>query len=176
MRQQNATYAAMVHSLDDAVGSLLDALDAEGIADETVIVFYSDNGSTRTAVNFPEVALPEHPGQHRLLHIHRNTPGMLSAINQALESVGTLGGSFEENVCKPTGEEIYDIPADLARDIARRIRDAADMGDVTALNAMADEIKADSDSCIPLSKQIIQMAGDFDLDGILKLAEALDAC
>ena len=34
----------MVHSLDDAVGSLLDALDAEGIADETVIVFYSDNG------------------------------------------------------------------------------------------------------------------------------------
>jgi len=42
--QQSPTYAAMVHSLDDAVGSLLDALDAEGIADETVIVFYSDNG------------------------------------------------------------------------------------------------------------------------------------
>ena len=34
----------MIHSLDDAVGSLLDALDAEGIAEETVIVFYSDNG------------------------------------------------------------------------------------------------------------------------------------
>lgn len=42
--QQSPTYAAMVHSLDDAVGSLLDALDAEGIADDTVIVFYSDNG------------------------------------------------------------------------------------------------------------------------------------
>ncbi len=42
--QQSPTYAAMVHSLDDAVGSLLDALDAEGIADETVIIFYSDNG------------------------------------------------------------------------------------------------------------------------------------
>ncbi len=42
--QQSPTYAAMVHSLDDAVGSLLDALDAEGFADETVIVFYSDNG------------------------------------------------------------------------------------------------------------------------------------
>ena len=42
--QQSPTYAAMVHSLDDAVGSLLDALDAEGLADETVIVFYSDNG------------------------------------------------------------------------------------------------------------------------------------
>jgi len=42
--QQSPTYAAMVHSLDDAVGTLLDALEAEGIADETVIVFYSDNG------------------------------------------------------------------------------------------------------------------------------------
>ena len=42
--QQSPTYAAMVHSLDDAVGSLLDALDAEGIADDTIIVFYSDNG------------------------------------------------------------------------------------------------------------------------------------
>lgn len=42
--QQSPTYAAMVHSLDDAIGSLLDALDEEGIADETLIVFYSDNG------------------------------------------------------------------------------------------------------------------------------------
>jgi arylsulfatase A-like enzyme len=42
--QQSPTYAAMVHSLDNAVGSLLDAFDEEGIVDETVIVFYSDNG------------------------------------------------------------------------------------------------------------------------------------
>lgn len=42
--QQSPTYAAMVHSLDDAVGSLLNGLDEEGIADETIVVFYSDNG------------------------------------------------------------------------------------------------------------------------------------
>ncbi len=42
--QQSPTYAAMVHSLDDAVGSLLDAIDAKGIAKDTVIIFYSDNG------------------------------------------------------------------------------------------------------------------------------------
>ena len=42
--QQSPTYAAMVHSLDDAVGSLLDALDAEGLTDDTVVIFYSDNG------------------------------------------------------------------------------------------------------------------------------------
>ncbi|MES1260684.1 MAG: phosphoglycerate dehydrogenase [Acidobacteriota bacterium] len=42
---------------------------------------YSNNGSTLAAVNFPEVSLPEHPGHHRLMHIHRNQPGVLSCIN-----------------------------------------------------------------------------------------------
>ena len=43
-RQQSAIYAAMIESMDDAVGSLLDAVDEAGIADETVIIFTSDNG------------------------------------------------------------------------------------------------------------------------------------
>jgi D-3-phosphoglycerate dehydrogenase / 2-oxoglutarate reductase len=45
------------------------------------LIKYSNNGSTLSAVNFPEVSLPEHPGQHRLLHIHRNQPGVLSNLN-----------------------------------------------------------------------------------------------
>jgi len=43
-RQKSPTYAAMVESCDDAVGSLLDAVDKAGIADRTVIIFISDNG------------------------------------------------------------------------------------------------------------------------------------
>jgi D-3-phosphoglycerate dehydrogenase len=46
------------------------------------LVKYSDNGTSITSVNFPEVALPAHPGRHRILHVHRNVPGVLSAINQ----------------------------------------------------------------------------------------------
>lgn len=42
--QRSPTYAAMVHSLDDAIGTLLEAIDAEGIADHTAIVMISDNG------------------------------------------------------------------------------------------------------------------------------------
>jgi len=37
-------------------------------------------------VNFPEVSLPEHPSSRRLLHIHRNVPGMLSRINEVFSS------------------------------------------------------------------------------------------
>ncbi len=43
-KQRSPTYAAMVHTLDAAVGRLLDFVDAAGIADETVIIFVSDNG------------------------------------------------------------------------------------------------------------------------------------
>ncbi len=42
--QHNPLYAAMVKSLDDGIGRLLDAIDASGVADRTIIVFTSDNG------------------------------------------------------------------------------------------------------------------------------------
>jgi arylsulfatase A-like enzyme len=42
--QRSPTYAAMVESMDDAVGTLLDTLNRLGLADKTVIVFTSDNG------------------------------------------------------------------------------------------------------------------------------------
>jgi hypothetical protein len=90
-------------------------------------------------------------------------------------SVDTNVISAEENICKLTDKEITTIPAEFAKDIAKRCRDAAEMGDVMTLNAIAEEIKTHSDFCVPLGKQIIQMAEDFDLDGIQKLADALDA-
>ena len=40
----NPTYAAMVKSMDLAVGRVLDQLEAQGIADNTIIIFTSDNG------------------------------------------------------------------------------------------------------------------------------------
>jgi CheY-like chemotaxis protein len=99
-----------------------------------------------------------------------------NALNQALESAQSLGAPAEENVCKLSDEQIAAIPSEFAQDIAKRIRDAAEMGDVMTLNAIAAEIKTHSDSCVPLSEQIVQLAEDFDLDGVQKLADALDVC
>jgi len=42
--QKNATYAALVESVDDAVGRIVSALDAAGVADNTIVIFTSDNG------------------------------------------------------------------------------------------------------------------------------------
>ncbi len=67
-------------------GSTLEAQDNIGIEVASKLVRYSDNGSTLSAVNFPEVSLPEHPHSRRLLHIHRNVPGTLSRINELFSS------------------------------------------------------------------------------------------
>jgi D-3-phosphoglycerate dehydrogenase / 2-oxoglutarate reductase len=62
-------------------GSTEEAHANIGVEVAEKLIKYSNNGSTLTAVNFPQVSLPEHPGKHRLLHIHRNQPGVLSQIN-----------------------------------------------------------------------------------------------
>jgi D-3-phosphoglycerate dehydrogenase len=63
-------------------GSTMEAQEKIGEEVAQKLVKFSDNGSTLSSVNFPEVSLPAHAGSHRLLHIHKNTPGILSQINQ----------------------------------------------------------------------------------------------
>ncbi|MFT7406234.1 MAG: D-3-phosphoglycerate dehydrogenase [Zhongshania sp.] len=62
-------------------GSTVEAQLNIGMEVADKLVKYSDNGTSTSSVNFPEVALPAHPGKHRILHIHHNVPGILSAIN-----------------------------------------------------------------------------------------------
>ncbi len=62
-------------------GSTMEAQENIGREVAEKLIMYSDNGTSVSSVNFPEVALPSHPNQHRLLHIHENVPGVLSKIN-----------------------------------------------------------------------------------------------
>lgn len=76
-------------------GSTLEAQDNIGVEVAAKLVRYSDNGSTLSAVNFPEVTLPGHEGSRRILHIHRNVPGVLSQINEVFRQQGVnIDGQF----------------------------------------------------------------------------------
>lgn len=76
-------------------GSTAEAQANIGIEVADKLVRYNDNGTTLTAVNFPEVTLPEHPGKCRLLHIHRNVPGVLARINERFGARGVnIAGQF----------------------------------------------------------------------------------
>ncbi len=69
-------------------GSTQEAQENIGIEVAGKLAKYSDNGSTLSAVNFPEVSLPELANRSRLLHVHVNRPGVLTQINQAFAQHG----------------------------------------------------------------------------------------
>ena len=98
-------------------GSTMEAQENIGVEVAEKLVKYSDTGTTTSSVNFPEVALPSHPGKHRLLHIHRNVPGILTAINQVFsEHDINISGQYlqtNENV----GYVVIDVDQDYS-DIA----------------------------------------------------------
>ena len=87
-QSNNDVFESPLRGLDNVIltphigGSTLEAQENIGIEVAEKLIKYSDNGTSTSSVNFPEVALPAHPGKHRLLHIHRNVPGVLSSINQ----------------------------------------------------------------------------------------------
>ncbi|NYI19373.1 D-3-phosphoglycerate dehydrogenase [Xanthomonas arboricola] len=96
-------------------GSTLEAQDNIGIEVAAKLVRYSDNGSTLSAVNFPEVTLPEHAESLRLLHIHRNVPGVLSRINELFSRHNVnIDGQFLRTDPK-VGYVVIDVSASEAQ-------------------------------------------------------------
>ena len=92
-------------------GSTMEAQENIGIEVAEKLVKYSDNGTSTSSVNFPEVALPAHPGKHRLLHIHRNVPGVLSEINQVFAGNGINIASQYLQTHGDIGYVVIDIDA-----------------------------------------------------------------
>ncbi|MCU0914128.1 MAG: sulfatase-like hydrolase/transferase [Planctomycetes bacterium] len=61
--QDHAVYSAMMESLDQAVGRVLNKLDELGLADNTIVFFMSDNGGLATAEGQPTCNLPLRAGK-----------------------------------------------------------------------------------------------------------------
>ncbi|MEH6669378.1 phosphoglycerate dehydrogenase [Halopseudomonas sp.] len=95
-------------------GSTLEAQANIGLEVAEKLVRYSDNGTSITSVNFPEVALPSHPGMHRLLHIHQNVPGVMSEINRvfAENNINICGQFLQTN--EKVGYVVIDVSADAS--------------------------------------------------------------
>jgi CheY-like chemotaxis protein len=99
---------------------------------------------------------------------------MKKVLQAALKSVRVLGHPAPENPAKPSAAALEEIPAELAKEAADRIRDAVEMGDVTGIKTIAEDFKSKSEAFAPIADHFIQMAEDFDFDGILKSADELD--
>lgn len=100
-RSNDDEFLSPLRGLDNVIltphigGSTQEAQANIGIEVAQKLVKYSDNGTSVSSVNFPELALPSHPGKHRILHIHKNQPGMLGAINKVFaDSDINVSGQF----------------------------------------------------------------------------------
>ena len=104
-------------------GSTVEAQANIGTEVSEKLVRYSDNGSTLSAVNFPEVALPAHPGSHRLLHIHHNVPGVLSRINSVFSKNRiNIAGEYLMTNAK-IGYVVIDVEAESSRIALKALSD-----------------------------------------------------
>jgi D-3-phosphoglycerate dehydrogenase len=98
-------------------GSTIEAQQNIGAEVAGKLVRYSDNGSTMTSVNFPEVSLPPHPDCHRILHVHRNVPGVMAAVNRVFSD---LGANVDAQYLQTRGDLGY-----VVTDVDRRASEEA---------------------------------------------------
>ncbi|MGY3444968.1 MULTISPECIES: phosphoglycerate dehydrogenase [unclassified Bradyrhizobium] len=69
-------------------GSTEEAQDRIGSEVARKLIDHSDVGSTFGAVNFPQVQLPARPTGTRFIHVHRNVPGVMRQVNDAVSRHG----------------------------------------------------------------------------------------
>lgn len=120
-RSNNDEFVSPLRGLEQCLltphigGSTEEAQENIGVEVAEKLSHYSDNGTTISAVNFPEVALPAYDGKHRLLHVHRNTPGIMSAINQVFSDNNVnVSGQYLQTLGE-MGYVVIDIEADYSK-------------------------------------------------------------
>jgi CheY-like chemotaxis protein len=94
-----------------------------------------------------------------------------AALNQAIQSIQTF---WPPDQATPVAEEVgmpAAVPPVMAREAASRLRDAAEMGDVSGVVSIINDFESRSTAFRPYKDKIIQLADDFDFEGILKMAQ-----
>jgi D-3-phosphoglycerate dehydrogenase len=90
-------------------GSTVEAQEAIGLDVAEKLVAYTESGTSAGSLSVPDLSLPVVDNAHRILHIHRNVPGVLSSINGVLSKmkVNILGQYLKTN--EEIGYVVLDI-------------------------------------------------------------------
>jgi D-3-phosphoglycerate dehydrogenase len=97
-------------------GSTEEAQESIGLDVASKLIQYLEFGASNGSHTVPAVSLPPQDGTHRLLHIHRNVPGVLGEINSklSLRGVNILGQYLKTN--DEIGYVILDVDTTLSRE------------------------------------------------------------
>jgi len=95
----------------------------------------------------------------------------LATALAALEAAGLVVFDAAPDDNHPETSDI--LPPEVCATLAQRLREAADIGDIAGLNAIADELLPQGGAYESLSERITQLTGDFSFEGIIALADTL---
>lgn len=103
-------------------GSTEEAQEDIGRFVATKLRDYVQRGSTTLNVNLPSLNLPERPGQHRLIHFHRNVPGVLARVNGILAEHGVNIEGQMLDTAADTGYVVTDVVSELPDHLLDELR------------------------------------------------------
>ncbi|HEY9184655.1 MAG TPA: phosphoglycerate dehydrogenase [Salegentibacter sp.] len=103
-------------------GSTLEAQENIGSFVPGKLIEYINTGSTTNSVNFPNLQLPVLKDAHRLIHIHRNVPGILADINRILadHDINIVGQYLKTN--ETVGYVITDIDKEYDKAVIKDLK------------------------------------------------------
>jgi D-3-phosphoglycerate dehydrogenase len=103
-------------------GSTQEAQENIGLDAAQKLINYLDNGSTVGSHSVPDIHLPKQAGTHRILHIHKNIPGVMTAINNIIsrEGLNVVGQYLKTN--EDVGYVVLDIRENVKQEIINELK------------------------------------------------------
>ena len=98
--------------------------------------------------------------------LNQNFLKLERALKNALEAAQSLAPTTEKKSPEGSQGVRASISPELIKTLVDRINAAVDMGDVTQIKSIAAELKSEADSMTPVCDRLIQLAEDFDFDGV----------
>ena len=86
------------------------------------IIDFINSGNTSSSVNFPKLSLPEQSDSHRLIHIHKNEPGVMLEINKIISeyNINIKGQYLKTN--EEIGYVITDINSVYNKEVVKSLK------------------------------------------------------
>jgi len=146
---------SLVHNLKGLAGNL----EAKDLQAATVGMEKLVKGQTEKTVSDKE--------------LNQKFAELENALEQALDAVQTLGTAAEMKTNESSQDARASVPPELIKRVTESIKTAADMGDVAQIKSIAEELKSEAEAAAPFCNELVQLAEDFDFDGIEKLLAEL---
>jgi HPt (histidine-containing phosphotransfer) domain-containing protein len=105
--------------------------------------------------------------------LSRSYDAFRETLNRAIDAAGSLVAS-ETVAAIPAETTLGSLPSEQVREAATRLREAAEIGDVSELTAICSELTAKSEAFAPYAIKVTGLAEEFDFDGILKLVDEMN--